>query len=276
MARSISKKDTDKATDELLNGSGYHIFESVFDKDELAEANEIINAHSSDGKIGATHFHGAHEDKIHLQRRVWNLLNKGQVFIDMVAHPAIMAVFPRILGKNFITGSLAANRLLPGAPGQEPHVDYPYWDMYDLEEFPVGINADFHMNCQTLIPLHDFTVENGATAVVPHSQKRGRYPTAEEFEKEMIQLPCPAGSLVVFTGLIWHCAMPNNSGSDRTSVLGQYLPKFVKPVEDLDYGVEDRVKESASPELRQLLGLDLRYPERLEEAGDGNSQGRAS
>ena len=45
----------------------------------VAEANRIIN-HHSDAAQAATHFHGEHADKIHLQRRVWNLLNKGQDF----------------------------------------------------------------------------------------------------------------------------------------------------------------------------------------------------
>ncbi len=273
MARTISNDDIKLATDALLDGQGYFLFESVFDSDEVAAANEIINAHSNNPG-GATHFQGGNEDRIDLQRRVWNLLNKGQVFVDMVQHPAVMAIFSKILGRQFILGSFAANRLLPGAAGQEPHIDYPYWDMHDPSEFPHGMNAGFHMNCQSLIAMHDFTIENGATAVAPHSQKRGVYPTNGEFEKEQIQLPCPAGSLLVFTGLTWHCAMPNNSAADRTSVLGQYLPKFVKPMEDLKRSVAPDVVANATPELRQLLGLELRYPELLEEAESGNAEGR--
>ena len=273
MARRIAKEEITKAIDELLHGKGYYLFESVFDEEEVAEANRIINLHS-DNKVGATHFHGAHADKIHLQRRVWNLLNKGQVFVDMVQHHAVMEIFAKILGKNFILGSYAANRLLPGAPGQEPHVDYPYWDMHDESEFPAGVNSSFHMNCQSLISLHEFTPENGATAIVPHSQKEGFYPDARRFEAERIQLSCPQGSLLVFVGMVWHCSMPNNSEAERTSVLGQYLPKFVKPMEDLGYSVDKNIIEEATPELRQLLGIDLRYPERLDDAQTGNAEGQ--
>ena len=68
--------------------------------------------------------------------------------------------------------------------------------------------------------------------------------------------------------------MPNNSAADRTSVLGQYLPKFVKPMEDLKRSVTPDVVANATPELRQLLGLELRYPELLEEAESGNAEGR--
>ena len=155
----------------------------------------------------------------------------------MVQHPLVMKVFGPILGASS-SGSFAANRLLPGAPGQEPHIDYPYWDLHDQGEFPAGINAGFHMNCQSLISLHEFTAENGATAVVPGSQTRGVYPSAEAFADEHIQLSCPPGSLLLFVGMIWHCSMPNNSSGERTSVLGQYLPKFVKPMEALDRSVK--------------------------------------
>jgi len=275
MARQIDAKEISTAIDELIHGKGYYLFESVFDEEEVAEANRIIKFHSDD-KVGATHFHGAHSDKIHLQRRVWNLLNKGQIFIDMVQHHAVMDIFSKILGKKFILGSYAANRLLPGAPGQEPHVDYPYWDMHDMDEFPMGINSSFHMNCQSLISLHEFTAENGATAIVPHSQKQGLYPDSERFNKERIQLCCPQGSLLVFVGMVWHCSMPNNATTERTSVLGQYLPKFVKPMEDLGYSVDKDIIEAATPELRQLLGIDLRYPERLDDADTGNAEGQNS
>lgn len=275
MARRIEAQEIRTAIDELINGKGYYLFESVFDEDEVAEANRIINFHSDD-KVGATHFHGAHADKIHLQRRVWNLLNKGQIFVDMVQHHAVMEIFSKILGKKFILGSYAANRLLPGAPGQEPHVDYPYWDMHDQDEFPAGMNSSFHMNCQSLISLHEFTEENGATAIVPHSQKQGVYPDSDSFNKERIQLCCPQGSLLVFVGMVWHCSMPNNATTERTSVLGQYLPKFVKPMEDLGYSVDKDIIEAATPELQQLLGIDLRYPERLDDAEAGNAEGQNS
>ena len=273
MTRTLSKAEIAQATDDLINGPGYYVLEDLFSPSQVAQAREIID-HYSDKSIGATHFHGAHADKIHLQRRVWNLLNKGQVFIDMAAHEAVMSVFSKILGKQFILGSFAANRLLPGAPGQEPHVDYPYWDMHDIDEFPFGINASFHMNCQSLIALHDFTAQNGATGLVPHSQKKGVYPDQKSFDEAMIQIECGAGSMVLFVGMIWHCSMPNHSEADRTSVLGQYLPKFVKPMEDFKAAIHPDVATNASPDLRQLLGLDLRYPELLEEADSGNAEGR--
>ena len=70
--------------------------------------------------------------------------------------------------------------------------------------------------------------------------------------------------------------MPNNSDSERTSILGQYLPKFVKPMENLLESVNPDIQASATPALRQLLGSDLRYPELLEDAEVGNAEGRSA
>ena len=54
--RTISDRDCETAIGDLLNGPGYHLFESVFDGAEVAEANRIIN-HHSDTAQAATHFH---------------------------------------------------------------------------------------------------------------------------------------------------------------------------------------------------------------------------
>ncbi|MDB4214090.1 phytanoyl-CoA dioxygenase family protein, partial [Octadecabacter sp.] len=121
--------------EELLNGGGAVKISGLFSADQIAEARAIIMEHSDSDTEKATHFQGAAEadGKISLQRRVWNLLAKGDVFSDMAAHPVLMDILRKFLGTEFIMGSIAANRILPGGPGQEPHVDYPYWDYHKPE-----------------------------------------------------------------------------------------------------------------------------------------------
>ena len=50
-----------------------------------------------------------------------------------------------------------------------------------------------------------------------------------EHEKRVI---AKAGDVVIFPGLVQHCAMPNYSQKSRSVVLIQYLPKWVRPMED--------------------------------------------
>ena len=269
--------DPDAIVDELLNGAGAVLLKGLFNADQVAEARAIIMEHSNQEAPKVTHFQGAAEDagQIELQRRVWNLLAKGSVFSDMSAHPTVMAILRKFLGSEFIMGSIAANRLLPGGPGQEPHVDYPYWDFHAPETHPVGLNGSFPMNAQLSIILDPFTEESGATAYVPGSQRELRYPTeADNFFDRCEQMLGEPGDAALFYGVAWHCAMPNNSDHDRNAVLIQYLPKWVKPMEDMPAALPEAFVQSASNDMRQLLGLNYPYPEVLDAARAGNTEGR--
>ncbi len=263
--------------EELLNGGGAVKISGLFSADQIAEARAIIMEHSESDTEKATHFQGAAEadGKISLQRRVWNLLAKGDVFSEMAAHPVLMNILRKFLGTEFIMGSIAANRILPGGPGQEPHVDYPYWDYYKPETHPIGFNGSFPMNAQVSVILDPFTVESGATGYMPGSQKELRYPTAEDkFFDTYEQMIGGPGDVALFYGVTWHCAMPNKSNHDRNAVLIQYLPKWVKPMEDMPAALPQSFIDAASPDIRQLLGLNYPYPEVLDTAKAGNTVGR--
>ena len=254
---------------ELATGRGAIVIRQAFADDEIAEARALVHHYSDTEDAKETHFQGANQDRLHLQRRVWNLLNKGEVFERMVQHPAVMTIIGRFLGSAFIMGSVADNRLLPGGPGQEPHVDYPYWDMYKRDEFPMNINSSFPLNAQATVLLDPFTPESGATAYLPSSQGDLRYPDEHDrdhFDAHAARMTGDPGDCVIFNGMCWHCAMPNTSASiDRTGILIEYLPKFVTPLEDLRRGVRADVVERATPMLRQLMGLEYPYPEILDD-----------
>jgi ectoine hydroxylase-related dioxygenase (phytanoyl-CoA dioxygenase family) len=261
--------------DELLTGGGALVIRSAFPPEEIAEARALIMHYSATEADKVTHFHGAHEDQVHLQRRVWNLLDKGEVFERMVQHPIVMRIVGAFLGEAFIMGSVAANRICPGGPGQEPHIDYPYWDLYKRNDFPMAMNSSFPLNAQATILLDDFTSENGATAYLPGSQKVLTYPDDEAtFYANAARQTGRAGDCVVFNGMVWHAAMPNHSDHDRNGLLIEYLAKFVTPIEDQRGGVRQEVADRASPVLRRLMGFDYPYPQILDEAEAGVAYGR--
>jgi ectoine hydroxylase-related dioxygenase (phytanoyl-CoA dioxygenase family) len=267
----------DVIVDEMLNGDGVVKISGLFTPEQIAEARAIVMEHSEQAAEKVTHFQGAAEQdgKIDLQRRVWNLLAKGEVFSKMAAHPVLMDILRKFLGTEFIMGSIAANRLLPGGPGQEPHVDYPYWDFHRPESHPVGFNGSFPMNAQVSVILDPFTAESGATGYFPGSQKELRYPTPEDkFYDHCAQMTGEPGDVALFYGVTWHCAMPNNSDHDRSAILIQYLPKWVKPMEDIPAALPQSFIDGASDDIRQLIGLNYPYPEVLDAAKAGNTEGR--
>lgn len=268
--------DPDVIAQELLHGKGAVLLTGLFTQAQIAEARQIIHDYSADADK-VTHFQGQAEadGELNLQRRVWNLLAKGDVFSDMAAHPVIMKVLRKFLGTEFIMGSIAANRILPGGPGQEPHVDYPYWDMYKAETHPIGLNASFPMNAQVSILLDPFTEETGATAYVPGTQKELRYPTeADNFYDKCERMLGEPGDVALFFGAAWHCAMPNTSNIDRSAVLINYAPKWLTPIEEMHAALPDGFLDAASDDLRQLLGLKYPHPQSFDEAEARNTIGR--
>lgn len=134
--------DPDAIIHELLNGDGAVRLTGLFTPDQIADARGIIMQHSENDTQKATHFQGAAEadGKIALQRRVWNLLAKGDVFSNMAAHPVLMDILRKFLGTEFIMGSIAANRILPAAFVENASADmrqllglnYPYPEILDV------------------------------------------------------------------------------------------------------------------------------------------------
>lgn len=83
--------DADAIVEDLLNGDGAVRLTGLFPPEDIAEARRIVMDHPDRDAGKVTHFQGAAEAEgtIALQRRVWNLLAKGEVFARMAAHPAL-------------------------------------------------------------------------------------------------------------------------------------------------------------------------------------------
>ena len=261
--------------DELLVGSGVVVFKEVFPIDQINQAREIVNKFADSQDQKETHFNAEAEasGKIHLQQRVWNLFGKGHIFSDLITNDIIFDLMAKFLGTEFICGSYCASRLLPGAPGQEPHIDYPYWDLYKQETFPLGINSSFPQNCQATIPLDICSEQSGATAYYPGSQKDLRYPTKKDDFSNLKQMVANPGDLVFFNGNCWHGAMPNKSDHQRAALLIEFLPKYIKPVEDLVSYLDDRFKDNCSKRVSQLLGFNYPYPKIMDTSKSVNQIG---
>jgi len=273
----LNKSFTDykKVLDELLVGSGVVIFKEVFTLNKINEAREIINNFADNQDQKESHFNAEAEasGKIHLQQRVWNLFGKGEVFSYLITNDIIFNLMSKLLGTEFFCGSYCASRLLPGSIGQELHLDYPYWDFYKKETFPVGLNSSFAQNCQVTIPLDICSKESGATAYIPGSQKNLHYPNQNDDFSNKQQMVAEPGDLVFFNGNCWHGASPNNSDHQRAALLIEFLPKYIKPVEDLLSYLDKDFKDKSSDRVKQLLGLNYEYPKIMDSSKTINNIG---
>lgn len=182
-------------------------------------------------------------------QRVWNLLNKGSVFEEMIQIPSVLKYQGYLLGDDFVLSSFTANLIGPGSAAGGWHIDSP------LARFPEPIpTTAFCAN--TIFVLDDFEPKNGATWVVPKSHRRGRMPDSKENYLDAIQLKANIGDIIILHGGTWHASGANDTAKDRMILLGFFTRAFMKPQQDHLQLASPELKRRASPILRRLLGFD--------------------
>ena len=65
------------------------------------------------------------------------------------------------------------------------------------------------------------------------------------------------GDFGFFNGNCWHGASPNNSNHQRAVLLIEFLPKYIKPVEDLVTYLDDDFKKNCPDKVKQLFRIEL-------------------
>ena len=270
----VGSLDVEGAVQELCHGCGYVVLEGFFPVDLVASARDEIYRLVDQEPDRTSHFYGDEENTA--QARVWNLPAKSDLFRRLCADERMLAIMRPILGVDLMLSSFAANVLHPGAQAQEPHVDYPYWDLHARDRWPRALNASYHLAVESIIPLDEFTVENGATAVVPGSQELARWPDPETFAADHIQLTMQPGTLLLFPALLWHAGQTNRSGASRAALLGSYTIKSIKPIEDWSRCIDREEALRYDRSMQDLLGLQYAYPAVMDKLPGRSSEGARS
>lgn len=283
LVKKVTNPTVAEAVEHITRGPGFVLFDNVFSSADIDEANSIVSAFAEQelkrGLSKESYTFGKDTGHSNIYNaaaqqgvRMWNLLEKGEVFERLIQPEIKLQIIDKILGDDFCLGSFAANYLQPGAAAQKAHLDYPYWDYSSGEgtgkgAWPTkpkfGADDTFLMNLQSLIMMDDFTLENGPTAVVPYSQREIRWPDEHQFNAACNYVTGKKGTLLVFTGVMHHASTMNKSNTKRCSLLGQYLPKYVRPMEDMNQ-IGNAVRARATPRMKQLLGEHTPYPKVFE------------
>lgn len=230
--------------DEIVQGKGYVLLPELFTPKEVSEARLHILKLATEEPAGR--FLKAGE-----RSRLYRLLGESIIFEQMVQHPQVIEVVEAVLGSDMTLGGFSAHILYPGATNMGAHVDYPYFTM--TPPYP----ATPVMEVQAIWMMEDFTETNGAPLFAANTQKQLQFPDLKQFSELAHKVTGIAGSVVLSHGLCWHDTSMNNSHQPRVSVLGNYNPKFIRPLENPVQHLSPPFLEQASPKLRQLLGYEF-------------------
>jgi ectoine hydroxylase-related dioxygenase (phytanoyl-CoA dioxygenase family) len=245
-----------------LDTAGYVVLERYLGPDLLEQVRaRVEELHEQEGENAGAEFR-----KEAGSRRLANLVDKGEVFERLIAMPEILERVGYVLGENFKLSSFNARSADPHSNEPQPlHCD-------------AGALADEqgYWVCNTIWLLDDFTSENGATRVIPGSQKWQKLPQealadplAPHPEEQL--LLAPAGSVVVMNTHAWHGGTANRTAQPRRALHAFYC-RSDKPQQQYQKRLLRRETQARlSPELRRLLALDDPRNDELSAEGSGAS-----
>jgi hypothetical protein len=184
-------------------------------------------------------------------RRLANLVDKGDVFVDAILDPTVLEHIGHVLGPRFKLSSLNARSANPRSEESQPlHVD-------------AGALADErgYWVCNSVWMLDDFTTDNGALRVVPGSHRWGRrpqdaLPDPQAPHPEEVLVTGRAGDLVVMNSHLWHGGTANRTARPRLALHAFYC-RWDKPQQQYQKGLLRPETQAALPAAaRALLALD--------------------
>jgi ectoine hydroxylase-related dioxygenase (phytanoyl-CoA dioxygenase family) len=209
-----------------------------------------------------------------VNQRVWMLVNKGQVFRDLLANRPVRQLIDYTLGPEYLLSSYGANIVKPGGLAMDLHTDQ-WWMPEPVRrgpaKVPVGSISRQQSNwtedepAELIAPqaavnvmwmLVDFTEENGATRIVPGSHLTGERPNHREGVR-VVAATAKAGTAMVFDGRTWHGTGANVGTSIRYGILTTFCGPMFRTQENFVAGVDSTVLEQASNDLLQLLGFKI-------------------
>lgn len=116
-----------------------------------------------------------------------------------------------------------------------------------------------------LVMLDDFTIENGATEVLPGTHRCKDFPP-ERFIAENRKVVCgKRGSVIFYDGDIWHRAGENTTDQFRAGMTCTFTRPYFKQQLDYPRFLDPVYAATLSPAMRQLFGFDARTPASIEE-----------
>ena len=228
--------------------------------DQVARINAELDPILGELAPGSTHddefmreFHGVNT------KRLTNLVTHSKTFREEVlTHPLVMgiadAMFLEESGSYWLTTAQII-QIGPGNPAQVLHRDleqfYPFIGMG-----PAGPEVIINF----MIALTDYTDENGATRVIPGSNRWADYEDRGEPE-DTVPAVMDAGDVFFFSGKTVHGGGANVTKDQyRRGVAFAFQPGYLVPEEAYPFLVDMELVKTLSPRAQALLGFRSQYP----------------
>jgi ectoine hydroxylase-related dioxygenase (phytanoyl-CoA dioxygenase family) len=180
-------------------------------------------------------------------RRVWALLAKTRCMDAAALDSLVLDVAEQAIGPGAQFSMTYATQVHPGQDAQMLH--------YEQGVYPLPRDRDVMVTA--IWALDDFTAGNGATLVIPGSHRRAQ---GKPGRSEAVPVEMPAGSVLLFSGRLWHGAGANTSTRPRLAVVIDYAQPWLRPCEAHTLSVDPGQVRLLPRRLQELLGFNQASP----------------
>lgn len=226
---------------EALRNEGCAIVEELAPLAVLAQARAELQPYLDATPPGTDEFSGRRT------RRTGGLIARSATCRDLVTHPLVLASVGELLSQatSFQLHLTQMIAIGPDEPGQLIHRDQ--W-AFDFFPFPSG----YDVQCNTIWAMTDFTAANGATRLIPGSHRledRLQFTHEQALAAEM-----PAGSVLFYTGALYHGAGANTSREVRYGLNLTYAVSWLRQEENQYLAVPFEIARTLPEPLLRLMG----------------------
>lgn len=219
---------------------GYAIVDEVAEPALLDRLAAEIAPYVEASAAGRDDYDGRHT------RRTGALIARCPAARELVMHPLVTATVQHFL-RHASAVQLHLTQLItiePGETQQHLHRDEMAFDFHPFA-------PDYHVQCNTMWALTDFTAENGATQICPAT-------SAMSDEDAALVEPEPAemerGSVLFYDGKVRHGGGANRSAAPRQGVNITYAVGWVRQEENQFLACPPEVARTLDDDLLRMMG----------------------
>jgi len=241
--QTLSATATSQEVLAVVSRDGAVIVEGLLNKDQVEQFRAELDPFMESTTLGQDDFTGRSTT------RTGALVARSAMAREMVMHPLITAAAEEFLAPYCQRIQLHLTqiiRLKPGQGKQVIHRDRWAWGQYMK-------NIEPQLN--TIWAVSDFTQQNGATQVVPGSIEWPDDRKAQE--QEICQAVMSPGSVLVYTGSVFHGGGENLSQADRIGANITYTLGWLRQEENQYLSCPPEIARHYSPELQDMLGYTM-------------------
>ncbi|QQN62769.1 phytanoyl-CoA dioxygenase family protein [Bradyrhizobium diazoefficiens] len=199
------------------------------------------------------HLYGGREElrRIDEHNTIRALLAHDRLFLQLAMNANVLEVCRRLIGDYIILNQQNGIINPPNAQQYNQaayHRDLPY--QHFVSSRPLAINA--------LFCLDPFTLQNGATLVVPASHKEEAFPSDLTVEALQRTVTAKAGSFLLLDAMLFHRGGVNQTSNARRAVNHLYTIPLMRQQIDLPLFLGPDYTEDK--QTRRLLGYEVQTP----------------